>query len=93
MVRDVELERPQGGRRLQFGQYLVDVAHSASEWLWLPAAAEALAREVGERFGGTRLDTRVSTLRTDPWTFRLDSPPRPSSDTSTPATDPSGGRP
>ena len=73
--------------------YLVDVAHSASEWLWLPAAAEALAREVGERFGGTRLDTRVSTLRTDPWTFRLDSPPRPASDTSTPATDPSGGRP
>ncbi|WP_372593871.1 Nif3-like dinuclear metal center hexameric protein [Actinotalea sp.] len=73
--------------------YLVDVAHSASEWLWLPAAAQALETEMAERFGGTRLDTRVSTLRTDPWTFRLDSPPRPASVPATPATDPSGGRP
>jgi len=73
--------------------YLVDVAHSASEWLWLPAAADALAREVEERWPGTRLGTRVSTLRTDPWTFRVDSPPRSASDSSTPATDPPGGRP
>ena len=73
--------------------YLVDVAHSASEWLWLPAAAEALRREAGERWPGTRLETRVSTLRTDPWTFRVDSPPRSASDPSTPATEPSGGRP
>ncbi len=73
--------------------YLVDVAHSASEWLWLPAAAQALARESAERWPGTRLETRVSTLRTDPWTFRVDSPPRPAPDPATPAHDPSGGRP
>ncbi len=73
--------------------YLVDVAHAASEWLWLPGSAEALVREVAERWPGTRLEARVSTLRTDPWTFRVDSPPRPAPDVSTPATDPPGGRP
>lgn len=43
---------------------LVDVSHYASEWLWLAAAAERLAAEAG-------VDTRVSTLNTDPWTGRF----------------------
>jgi dinuclear metal center YbgI/SA1388 family protein len=42
------------------GPALVDVAHFASEWPWLPVAAALLA-------GGTVV-TRVSTLVTDPWT-------------------------
>jgi dinuclear metal center YbgI/SA1388 family protein len=43
---------------------LVDVSHFASEWLWLAAAAERLAAEAS-------VETRVSTLNTDPWTGRF----------------------
>lgn len=43
------------------GPALVDVAHFASEWPWLSVAAALLA-------GGT-VETRVSTLVTDPWTL------------------------
>ncbi|UDY24884.1 Nif3-like dinuclear metal center hexameric protein [Nocardioides sp. Kera G14] len=43
---------------------LIDVAHSAAEWLWLPATAARLAEAI-------RVETRVSTLVTDPWTFRI----------------------
>lgn len=42
------------------GPALVDVAHYASEWPWLAVAATLLA-------GGT-VETRVSTIVTDPWT-------------------------
>jgi dinuclear metal center YbgI/SA1388 family protein len=42
------------------GPALVDVAHYASEWPWLEVAAALLA-------GGT-VETRVSTIVTDPWT-------------------------
>ena len=50
--------------------FLIDVAHFASEWPWLERAAAAL---VGDLAGhGTTVVTRVSTLRTDPWTARLD---------------------
>ncbi|MBF0686960.1 MAG: Nif3-like dinuclear metal center hexameric protein [Cellulomonas sp.] len=45
---------------------LVDVAHSASEWLWLPRAADALRADLAAT--GTTVETRVSTRRTDPWT-------------------------
>lgn len=44
--------------------YLVDVAHYASEWTWLAAAAEYLGDATG-------IDTIVSTLNTDPWTARF----------------------
>ncbi|WP_062378472.1 Nif3-like dinuclear metal center hexameric protein [Demequina pelophila] len=44
--------------------YLVDVAHYASEWTWLTAAAEY----VGDAAG---IDTIVSTLTTDPWNARF----------------------
>ncbi|MFT4264850.1 MAG: Nif3-like dinuclear metal center hexameric protein [Nocardioides sp.] len=45
------------------GTALIDVAHWAAEWLWLPATAARLQ-------GTTKVETRVSTLVTDPWTFR-----------------------
>ena len=49
--------------------YLVDVAHFASEWPWLAGAGADLVRDLAGR--GTTVVTRVSTLRTDPWTARL----------------------
>ncbi len=54
--------------------FLVDVAHFASEWPWLPRAAADLVADLSAT--GTTVDTRVSTLRTDPWTARLATPPR-----------------
>lgn len=47
------------------GPALVDVAHWAAEWTWLPVLAQRLAATVGDA-----LETRVSTIPTDPWTFR-----------------------
>lgn len=47
--------------------FLVDVAHYASEWAWLTAAAEHVADAAG-------VDTVVSTLNTDPWTAHFASP-------------------
>lgn len=47
------------------GPALVDVAHWASESLWLAGAAERLA----ERLPG--VEFTVSALRTDPWTFAV----------------------
>lgn len=51
------------------GPALIDVAHWAAEWSWLPV----VARKVGEAAGaaGDTVETRVSTLVTDPWTFRV----------------------
>jgi dinuclear metal center YbgI/SA1388 family protein len=46
---------------------LLDAAHWATEWPWLPTAAQALTRVVG-------VETTVSTLRTDPWTTASRSP-------------------
>ncbi len=54
--------------------YLVDLAHFASEWLWLPGAADALIGDLLAALGaGTTVETRVSTRRTDPWTGRASS--------------------
>ncbi|WP_136089894.1 Nif3-like dinuclear metal center hexameric protein [Auritidibacter ignavus] len=47
--------------------YLVDVSHFASEWLFLPAAAQALQRGLAEH--GWTIETGVSALNTDPWDF------------------------
>jgi dinuclear metal center YbgI/SA1388 family protein len=47
---------------------LVDVAHWASEWPWLTDAARLLTEALAAR--GSSVDTRVSTIRTDAWTFR-----------------------
>jgi putative NIF3 family GTP cyclohydrolase 1 type 2 len=45
------------------GPALVDVAHWAAEWTWLPV----VARRVADALGDT-VETRVSTICTDPWT-------------------------
>jgi dinuclear metal center YbgI/SA1388 family protein len=47
------------------GPALVDVAHWASEWPWLPEAADRLVSELAGR--GITVDTRVSETPTDPW--------------------------
>ena len=51
----------------QGGPALVDVAHWAAEWTWLPVRRR---RGCAAALGDT-VETRVSTLCTDPWTFRL----------------------
>jgi dinuclear metal center YbgI/SA1388 family protein len=48
---------------------LVDVAHWASEWPWLPAAERLLVERLAAR--GSTVDTHLSTLRTDAWNLRL----------------------
>jgi len=47
---------------------LLDVAHWAAEWTWLPVVERRLVRALAER--GATVETRVSTTNTDPWTFR-----------------------
>jgi dinuclear metal center YbgI/SA1388 family protein len=47
------------------GPALVDVAHWAAEWTWLPVVSARLAQALGDT-----VETRVSTLNTDPWNFR-----------------------
>lgn len=54
---------------------LVDLAHSSSEWLWLPGAADALRADLAA--AGTTVETRVSTRRTDPWTGHVPQTPDP----------------
>lgn len=49
--------------------YLVEVSHFASEWLWLPPAAEALGTLLTDR--GYDVEIAVSGLNTDPWDFVL----------------------
>jgi dinuclear metal center YbgI/SA1388 family protein len=51
------------------GPALVDVAHWAAEWTWLPVVERKLVEELTA--GGDTVETRVSTTCTDPWTFRL----------------------
>jgi dinuclear metal center YbgI/SA1388 family protein len=50
--------------------FIVDAGHWASEYVWLASAERRLFQAVG---AGTRpsstVDTYVSTLRTEPWTF------------------------
>ena len=48
------------------GPALVDVPHWAAEWTWLPVVEERLRSALGDT-----VDTRVSTIVTDPWTFRI----------------------
>jgi dinuclear metal center YbgI/SA1388 family protein len=45
------------------GPALCDVAHAASEWPWLPVAAEVLRRDLAGE-----VEVAVSALSTDPWT-------------------------
>jgi dinuclear metal center YbgI/SA1388 family protein len=50
------------------GPAVVDVAHWAAEWTWLPVVADKVARATAA--AGDTVETRVSTIVTDPWTFR-----------------------
>ena len=50
--------------------YLVDAGHWATESLWLGAAARSVVEALDP--GATqspRVETHISTLRTDPWDF------------------------
>ena len=48
------------------GPALVDVAHWAAEWTWLPVVRDRLVAALGDT-----VTTRVSTRCTDPWTARF----------------------
>ena len=48
------------------GPALLDVAHWAAEWTWLPVVEARLRDALGDT-----VETRVSTIRTDPWQFRI----------------------
>jgi dinuclear metal center YbgI/SA1388 family protein len=50
------------------GPALCEVAHYASEWPWLPVAADLLHRDLG-----ARVQVAVSACRTDPWTWHVGS--------------------
>lgn len=52
--------------RVADGPALVDVAHWAAEWTWLPVVQARLVEAMGDT-----VETRVSTTCTDPWDFRL----------------------
>lgn len=50
--------------------YLVDAGHWATESLWLEDARGRLLDALGEdRAEPVRVETKVSTIRTEPWTF------------------------
>lgn len=49
----------------QGGPALVDVSHWAAEWTWLPMVEARLADALGDT-----VETRISTINTDPWQFR-----------------------
>lgn len=53
--------------------YLVDAGHWASEQVWLARAERALRAGLGER--AARVETHISTVRTDPWTFVVGADP------------------
>lgn len=55
--------------------FLVDLAHYASEWPWLVHAARTLQSDLADL--GTTVETRVSTLCTDPWAGRVDASAHP----------------
>lgn len=52
---------------------LIDTAHFASEWPWLDRAAQVLADDLSA--AGATVETRVSTVVTDPWTGRVGGAP------------------
>jgi dinuclear metal center YbgI/SA1388 family protein len=54
---------------------LVDVAHWAAEWTWLPVAAQRLQEGLAET--GATVETHVSRICTDPWQFHIAQEARP----------------
>jgi dinuclear metal center YbgI/SA1388 family protein len=66
------------------GPALVDAAHWATEWPWLPIAARALAEGVRARTGVT-VETAVSSLVTDAWTVHVPSSSAPMQESNRPS--------
>jgi putative NIF3 family GTP cyclohydrolase 1 type 2 len=60
---------PASEAREQGGPALLDVAHWAAEWTWLPVLADRLRAALASQ--GANVEVRVSEIVTDPWTFRL----------------------
>ncbi|MGO1193597.1 MAG: Nif3-like dinuclear metal center hexameric protein, partial [Nesterenkonia sp.] len=58
-----EAREAAGGQR----PFLLDVSHFASEWLWLPAAAQSLDHRLND--AGFAVEIAVSGINTDPWDF------------------------
>lgn len=54
------------------GMALIDAGHYATEQLWLSAAAAELAADLAG--AGSTVETHVSEICTDPWTFAVRSP-------------------
>lgn len=48
---------------------LIDVAHWAAEWTWLPVVERALTQALSQQ--DVTVETHVSRIPTDPWTFRV----------------------
>ncbi len=68
-----DLRHHRAGEHLESGGCaLVDVAHWAAEWMWLPQAARLLEQDAAA--AGFALATTVSTTVTDPWTFHVGRP-------------------
>ncbi|MEO5608822.1 MAG: Nif3-like dinuclear metal center hexameric protein [Ornithinibacter sp.] len=53
--------------------YVVDAGHWASEQVWLARAERALREALGADVA--RVETHISTVRTDPWTFVVGADP------------------
>nr|WP_240675259.1 Nif3-like dinuclear metal center hexameric protein [Cellulomonas endophytica] len=73
--REHALFEARTGRRPAATPYLVDLAHSASEQPWLAHAAAHLRADLAA--AGASVEPLVSTVRTDPWTGRVDAPVPP----------------
>jgi dinuclear metal center YbgI/SA1388 family protein len=54
------------------GCALIDMPHWATEWPWLGDAADRVRAGLAAR--GTTVSTEISTVPTDPWVARVDSP-------------------
>jgi dinuclear metal center YbgI/SA1388 family protein len=70
--------------------FLVDAGHWATEWLWLAGAERALRESLAAAgHEASRVETHISTLRTDPWDFTVgavpptEPPQRPPTEAST----------
>jgi dinuclear metal center YbgI/SA1388 family protein len=65
-----DLRHHPAGEHLEAGgPALVDVAHWAAEWMWLPQAAQLLRADLAAR--GVSIQTQVSRIVTDPWTAHI----------------------
>lgn len=53
------------------GPALVDVAHWAAESMWLPVLRDRLVAVFERRSPGDTVTVHISTITTDPWTFRV----------------------